>query len=223
MLSDGNIVKKFMKKKSASFWHTLHLKCTEVLSFHLSHLLSFVFVVCARHAFYFYTSFKNKCTAISKVKNVFEWWHARRKDPILLQIISWRFSWHLSDATVQRACRMTSEIKHWPRTLKAAVKLSADGIGPITPGEGGIPLCCGDLSTCECHRLVFLARNVAGVKWPLNCDTLHTTAAAVWVTLAVHSERSTVTTKTWKREECAWKVHNVSEKGAITGKSTQLK
>lgn len=64
-------------------------------------------------------------------------------------------------------CRMTSDIKHRSQAFKAAAQLSAEGIGPITPGEGSIPLCFGDLGICECQRLVFSTGNVAKVKWPL--------------------------------------------------------
>lgn len=100
-----------------------------------------------------------------------------------------------------------SDIKHRSQAFKATAQLSAEGIGPITPGEGSIKLFLGDLGTCECQRLVFSTGNVAKVKWPLNCGTLHATTAARRL---LHCEWSTATSETGKRQQCACKnVHNV--------------
>lgn len=132
----------------------------------------------------------------------------------------WRCFWWLAHNTAC-LCRMTSDIKHPSRAFRATAELSAEGIGPITPGEEGTRrLCCGDSGMCECQRLVLLTGNVAKVKWPLNCGTLHTATAARW-----HIASGPLPQLRWgkKQEFTCEKVHNVSVKGPFTRKNMHLK
>lgn len=67
----------------------------------------------------------------------------------------------------------------------------------------------------SCSRLVMLRKWSGPFNWGTSCAT---TAARRH--LALHSEWSTATAETGKIQKCTCKnVHNVSEKGAITGKS----
>lgn len=126
--------------------------------------------------FYFYTSFKNRHAVMWEVAMEVN----RGQKCVLSGDMHWGKFLSIHESLLLRNLWWCfwSDIKHRSQAFKATAQLSAEGIGSITPGEGSIPLCLGDLGTCECQRLVFSTGNVAKVKWPLNCGTLHATTAA---------------------------------------------